>query len=304
MNILVTGSSGFIGSKFVRVLRERGYNVFSLIRAGSDIRELDINTLVLEENSLLGFESALTEKFDYIFNLAAYGVRRLDQDLDKMFDGNVIFFSNLLRSLSYKPKLIINVGSCAEYGRLEDNILVDESHVLAPTNLYGAMKAASNLINTQLARDKGLSLINVRLFGVYGEGEAEDRLLPYLIDRLDADLPVELTSGEQHRDMLYIDDVISAFLTVFENTEELLEQDIYNVCSGVPVKIKDYVNFVASQLNKSLSLLQWGKVIRSDEPKWIVGSNERFTVCTGWKPKFSMEAGLAKAVRKYRQRSA
>ena len=303
LNVLVTGSSGFIGSKFVRILRAQGFNVFCLIRAESNRSELGIHTLVLEENSVAGFESALTEKFDYIFNLAAYGVGRLDQDMDKMFAGNVSFLSNLLRSLSYKPKLVINVGSCAEYGILEENILVDEDRVLAPTNLYGAMKSSSTLINTQLAKDKGLPLINIRLFGVFGEGEAEHRLMPYLIGRLDADLPVELTSGQQQRDLLYIDDVISAFLAVFENTEKLLEHDIYNVCSGVPVKVKDYVNFVAMRLNKSLDLLQWGKVVRSDEPTWVVGSNERFRSCTGWEPKFSMEAGLAKAIHEYRQRS-
>ena len=302
MNVLVTGSSGFIGSKFVRVLRAQGFNVFCLIRAESNRSELGIHTLVLEENSVAGFESALTEKFDYIFNLAAYGVGRLDQDMDKMFAGNVSFLSNLLRSLSYKPKLVINVGSCAEYGILEENILVDEDRVLAPTNLYGAMKSSSTLINTQLAKDKGLPLINIRLFGVFGEGEAEYRLMPYLIGRLDADLPVELTSGQQQRDLLYIDDVISAFLAVFENTEELLEHDIYNVCSGVPVKVKDYVNFVAMRLKKSLDLLQWGKVVRSDEPTWVVGSNERFRSCTGWEPQYSMEAGLTKAIKQYRRR--
>ena len=284
MNVLVTGSSGFIGSKLVSVLRAEGFNVFCLIRSESNRSKLDIHTLVLEENSVTGFESALTKEFDYIFNLAAYGVSRLDKDIDKMFAGNVSFLSNLLRSLSYKPKLIINVGSCSEYGILDENILVDENQVLAPTNLYGAVKSSSTLINTQLAKDKGLPLINLRLFGVFGEGEAEYRLMPYLIGRLNADLPVELTSGQQQRDLLYIDDVISAFMAVFDNTEKLLDHDIYNVCSGVPVKVKDYINFITVELGKPLTLLQWNKVVRSDEPTWVVGSNELFRSCTDWEP--------------------
>jgi len=299
MNVLVTGSSGFIGGKFVRMLRAEGFNVFCLMRAESvDSAPLG-NGLLLKENSISGFKSALTVKFEYIFNLAAYGVNRSDQDLNEMIAGNLSFLSNLLCSLSYKPRLIVNVGTCAEYGFLEENILVTEDRVLSPTNMYGAVKSSSTLINTQLAKDKGLPFINIRLFGVFGEGEGEYRLMPYLINRLTANLPVELTSGQQQRDLLYIDDVISAFLAVFDNTERLLGHDIYNVCSGVPVKVKDYINFVALELDKPVALLHWGKVVRSDEPAWIVGSNERFRSCTDWAPQYSMAEGLTKAIEEY-----
>ena len=299
MNILVTGSSGFIGTAVVKALINEGYNVFCLARPNSSIKIKDVNIISIKDNTIEGFKLALQSNyFDFIINLASYGVRRGDDNLSLMIDGNINFLANLISVLPNKPKMIINVGSCSEYGVIENGIYVDESAQINPNTLYGAAKSASTIVGNSLAISQGLKFISLRLFGVYGEGEAEYRLLPYIVNNLKNNVAVELTSGEQQRDVLYIDDVVNAFLRTIENYKKFPSNASYNVCSGVPVKVKDFIEYIALKMNKSIDLLKWGVIDRPDEPIWLVGSNELFKRYANWEPQFNMESGLDKAMSK------
>ena len=297
MNILVTGGNGFIGSALVKALIKNDYKVFCIVRPNSAIKVTNVNILRISENTIEQFKSVLHEKyFDFVINLASYGVKRGDDDFHQMIDGNINFLANLIHALAYKPKLIINVGSCSEYGFIENYKYIDENSLISPVTLYGAVKSASTLIGSALAISYGFKFISLRLFGVYGEGEGKYRLLPYLVESLKNNKSVLLTSGEQQRDILYIDDVVNAFLSAISNYRRLHSNTSYNVCSGTAVRVKDFVEHVAHRLDKPVNLLKWGAIERPDEPKWLVGDNNMFKQHTGWDSKFTMAAGLDKAI--------
>jgi nucleoside-diphosphate-sugar epimerase len=297
MNLLVTGSSGFIGSAVVKAFINEGYNVYSLARPNSKIKDFGVNIIRIKENTIKEFKLALQSKeFDFVINLASYGVRRGDNDFQEMIDGNVNLLANLMFALANKPKMIINVGSCSEYGFIEEGKFIDETTALSPVTLYGATKAATALIGNSLALLHEVKFITLRLFGVYGEGEADYRLLPYVVNNLKNNKMIELTSGEQKRDVLYIDDVVNAFLYAIKKYKNLPSNTTYNVCSGRPVRVKDFVEHITLRMNKSFELLKWGAIDRPDEPKWLIGDNSLFKKHTGWDAQFSMEEGLDKAI--------
>jgi len=297
MNILVTGSSGFIGTAVVKALINEGYNVFCLARPNSSIKIKDVNIISIKDNTIEGFKLAFQSNyFDFIINLASYGVRRGDDNLSLMIDGNINFLANLISALPNKPKMIINVGSCSEYGFIEKGKYIDESAQLLPVTLYGAAKSATTLIGNSLAILQDIKFISLRLFGVYGEGEAEYRLLPYVVNNLRNNIEVNLTSGEQQRDILYIDDVVNAFLSAIKNYKKIPSNASYNICSGVPVRVKDFIEYIAKQMNRSTKLLKWGVIDRPDEPQWLVGNNSLFNKYTNWKPQFTMEKGIEKTM--------
>ena len=117
MKILVTGSNGFIGTALVKSLIYKGYNVSRLIRPNSLNKIKDVNTIRIKGTSISEFKLALKSRnFDFVINLASYGVRKDDDNLDLMIDGNIKFLANLILALPNKPKMFINVGSCSEYG--------------------------------------------------------------------------------------------------------------------------------------------------------------------------------------------
>jgi nucleoside-diphosphate-sugar epimerase len=228
-----------------------------------------------------------------VFNLASYGVNPNESDSDIMIDANLQFVSRLLHITSQWPlRRFIHAGSCFEYGEPDDRHPITEDHQIRPLSLYGATKAASVLIGNALAVKLSTPFITLRLFGVYGKGERPHRLIPYTMDRLKKNEPVDLTAGEQVRDLLYIDDVIDAFVTAARHGS-ILSRSVYNLCTGVPVTIREVGETVARIMDKPSSLLRWGeRAYSSSEPMWLVGDGKKFEETTGWKPKVGLSDGI------------
>jgi UDP-glucose 4-epimerase len=252
---------------------------------------------------IAGFEPrALRESLkgispDVVFNLASAGVNPADRDPLAMLDGNVHLLAGLLCSLDgHKPRRFIHTGSCSEYAPAETGHLITEDDPAAPPSLYGAAKLCASLYGAALAAERDIPFLNLRLFGVYGAGEAPYRLVPYLISKLREDQPVDLTPGEQVRDLLYLDDVVDALLAA-ATSDRLGESGIFNVCSGQGIRVREVAEQVAETMKKPKSLLRFGaRAYRPDESMWIVGDNRRFAAVTGWLPRVSLAEGIRRMV--------
>ncbi|ODS23485.1 hypothetical protein AB835_08610 [Candidatus Endobugula sertula] len=305
MKILITGVRGFIGAALVRhLMRDNTYNnieIYCLQRPGTQINISGVWVIPLKVLSIAGFVDALSGyKFDYVFNLASYGVSRGDADLSHLIEGNISYLVYLIKGLEFAPRLIVNIGSCSEYGQVSGGIRVLENTPPAPKTTYGAAKVASGIFATTLASECNYRLINLRLFGVYGEGEARQRLLPYVVRKLTSNEPVNLTSGLQVRDWLYIDDVSSALVSLLSvNPEQIASKDSYNLCSGIGVTVRQVVERICEELEKPTDLLRWGALQHTGEPSWLVGDPSAFYNETNWIPSISLNDGISKAVSYY-----
>ncbi len=139
----------------------------------------------------------------------------------------------------------------------------------------------------------------LRLFHIYGPGEAPSRLVPYLVDCLRNEVRAKLTKGEQYRDALYLDDAVSALLAAA--AAPALSETVYNVCSGCPMTVRGLADAVAHALGKSTDLLEFGALpYRHDEEMWVVGDNRRFLRDTTWSPAVSLEDGIPNVIRSRR----
>ncbi len=301
---LVTGATGFIGSAVARRLLAEGVKVYCLVRRESRNCSVLRDLSSAEVIEIPSFEASELRKSlggfsaEIVFNLAAYGVNQEDRDPQAMLEGNVGLVARLLMGISGWPLWrFVNTGSCSEYGLpLSRGNPFSEAQPLRPVSLYGAAKAASVIYGNALAARLGVPFLTLRLFGVFGIGESSERLIPYLIDRLHRDQPVDLTPGEQVRDLLYVDDVVEAFLLA-ARSERLLSCEAYNVCSGRPVRVQEIGEAVADLMKKPRELLQWGKrSYREDEAMWMVGDNRRFVEATGWRPKVNLFDGVQRMI--------
>jgi UDP-glucose 4-epimerase len=296
---LVTGSTGFIGSALIRRLSEEGIQTFCLVRGGrynaaffNELRGAEV--IEIHSSHADALKKALAGiTADVVFNLASYGVNPKENDPDIMIDANLHLVSRLLHITSQWPlRRFIHTGSCFEYGEPDDREPISEDHNLRPLSLYGATKAASVLIGNALAAKLSTPFVTLRLFGVYGKGERSHRLIPYTMNLLKVNNPVDLSPGEQVRDLLYVDDVVDAFLTAARH-EAVMPRYIYNICSGVPLTIREVGETVAQIMDKPSSLLHWGERKYSpSEPMWLVGNGRKFEETTGWRPKFGLREGI------------
>lgn len=307
-SVLVTGATGLVGSALVRLLRTEGIAVHCLIRRGSlsklpplaGIEAIEVPAFTTEalRKSLEGISC------DTVFHLASYGVQINDRDRDQLIAGNVGLLAHVLEAVSdHPPARFIFTGSCSEYGfPAKDGQPISEDQPLRPTSLYGATKAAAELYGNALALQLKIPFTTLRLFNVFGPAEGPHRLLPSIIQALDRDCPVDLTGGEQERDLLHVDDVAGALLAA-ARSEGLKPSAAYNVCSGHPVRIREIGQTAARLMGKPQNLLQWGKLpYRSDEPMWVVGDPTRFQQDISWRPSMNLIEGIRDMLTAVRKR--
>ena len=300
---LVTGGTGFIGSALVHRLSDEGVKVVCLVRPQSKgrsrIEKLD-GVDLLEAKSLESSDLARDLRgisADVVFNLASAGVAPDTCTPDQILSGNLGVLMGLISATSsWNVKRFVHLGSCWEYGLVQMGRAVAETEPLRPVSIYGAAKACCHLYGTALAASKKLPFLTLRLFGAYGVGESPRRLIPYVIDHLKNDRSVDLTPGDQIRDLLYVDDAVDAILIGAENNK-LSGYGCLNVCSGKGTSVRQVAETVAFRMGKPLGMLRFGaRPYRTEEPPWIVGDNRLFTALTGWAPKISLEEGIQRMV--------
>ncbi len=299
---LVTGATGFLGSVLVEHLLARGIETTCLVRTPtSSSRKIPAGARTIEVRffEFPRLKSKLAAiSADVVLNLASYGVQQGDRDPRWLNEGNLGFLTCLLEATAGRPlRRFVHTGSCSEYGIPErEGVPISETQPLRPVSAYGAAKASAFREATTLAASLNVPFLTLRLFGVFGAHEAPNRLVPYLIDKLRRDEPVDLTPGEQVRDFLYEDDAAAAFVAAAE-APNLVPGEVYNVCSGRGIRVRELGEAVADALGKPRHLLHWGeRSYRGDEPMWLVGDNQRFVAATSWRPRISVEEGIRRMI--------
>ena len=301
---LVTGATGFIGSALVRKLVSQGVQTCALVRnLNGAIQESLYGAEVIASRTtdVKDLKSCLDGRtYEVAFHLAAAGVSRGIQSPESIISGNVSFTTNLLLvTKEWNLKRFVYTGSAFEYGDTGRQQPIDESTPLRPRSLYAAAKAAASQCGEILAKELQIPFANLRMFGVYGVGESSQRLIPYLIQCLSQNSFANLSHGKQIRDMLYIDDVVAAIIATGE-CDRLPVSGVYNVCSSVPVNIREIAGEVVKKIQSSERLLKWGANTAPDvEARYIVGANTKITTLTDWRPSISLTAGIERMVSFY-----
>ncbi len=241
-----------------------------------------------------------------ILHLAANGVTARGSDVESLLRGNVDFTVNLIRAASdHGSPAIVHTGSCFEYAPCDPSRNLIESDLIQPFSLYGATKAASVQLALGLSKHLNVPLVVMRLFGVFGPGESDERLVPSLVRHLTSYQPMDLTPGLQVRDWMYIDDVAHALGEAAMHVERLEPHSIYNICTGVGRTVREVGEMLASELDRPPSLLRWGaRPAREGEPPRIVGDSSRFQAATNWRPRYTLRSGLRTTATLLQQRSS
>ena len=171
MRVLLTGSTGFIGSHLLEVLVSNNIPIAillrkeaSLWRINSFIKNLNIITIDSENRFL---DDIIEFNPDTLFNLAWYGVENKYNNSQDQININldwIRFIFDIAKKTNIET--IVSIGSQAEYGVKGSSL--DEESLIAPTNLYGAAKVASYHLLRVLCGQSNIRLIWLRLFSSYG----------------------------------------------------------------------------------------------------------------------------------------
>jgi nucleoside-diphosphate-sugar epimerase len=289
--VLLTGASGFLGGQVARQALAAGVELHTLGRRPGP-------TGAIHHQADLTDRAAINAAVDSarpaaVIHCAAPGVAHGSMDFPAMLavaEGGTDALYAACARLPEPPR-VVHVGSGFEFAASDHPIPPDQPPGTEPFS-YGAAKAASSAIALRYADRIPLALL--RPFHIYGAGEAARRLGPVLIERSVGGESIPLTGCEQQRDFLHVDDC-AAFLWY-----GLTLTGSYNLGSGQPLVLRDYVEAVVAQLARHGidADCQFGAVpYREGEPMISLPDIARWTAACPRTARVSLNQGVADLVK-------
>lgn len=281
MHLIVTGATGYLGSNLTRALLARGDTVTILTRTPDRLGRLTdlADRLSIQANDVEGMRSACAPgSIDAVIHTATcYG--RSGESADELVDANLRLPLALARAAGTRIGRWIDIGSALPAS-------------VSPYALSKAQFAAwlAVLPATVLAPRFHLAFQHF-----YGPGDSPSKFTTHVVRRCLANEDLRLTAGTQRRDFLYIDDAVSAVLTVLDHAKpDGLRSDI-PVGSGTAIPVRQFVEQVHSA-TASRTPLHFGAVpTRPDEPDVCV-ADPTVLRRLGWQPQVSLDHGIALTV--------
>jgi nucleoside-diphosphate-sugar epimerase len=129
---------------------------------------------------------------------------------------------------------------------------------------------------------------------VYGPLEAEGRLVPDVIRAVLRDKPIELTSGRQQRDFVYVADVVEGFIAAAIAPDVLREA--FNLCSGEAVAVSEVVTTVLELMGSDQTPVFGARAYRAADTPVLSGDPGKAELRLGWKARASLREGLAQTI--------
>jgi GDP-4-dehydro-6-deoxy-D-mannose reductase len=304
---LITGFSGFVSRHFLDFLEN---NKIPAKVLGIDVYEPDFDLskykyieCTFKKNDLLKRDQIeeILSPFcpDYILHLASYSsvAYSWKNPVDSFANNTNIFLHLLERVKTLNPKCrILSIGSSEEYGnvRMED-IPLDESKPLNPISPYAVARVAQEMLSKVYADGYGLDIVMTRSFNHLGPGQKDIFVIPSFarqLIRIKKGLqPAEIITGDISlvRDFVDVRDVVSAYYLLLKNGKK---GEVYNVCSGKGITLKEIVHTMAKILNLEITTKTDESLVRLNDNKIIIGSSAKITNDIGWSPKFTLEQSL------------
>lgn len=303
MKSLITGVDGFIGSWLVKLLTEQKDKIIGISRNNKSIPQK--STIKYYGNILdkeLIRKIIKNEKPDRIFHLAAqsnipYSFSHPQETLETNVNGVL----NLLETVKQEKMktIFLSIGSSSEYGRTTiKNHFLSEDDVLSPTNPYAVSKMAQGQLCQIYREAYQLNIIHVRPFAIIGSGKKGDAISDFCrgITAIEkGEKKFFLVGDLSHaRDFLDVRDAVRA-MDIISSKES--HYSIYNLCSGVEIKLEDILEILISMAKTKIIIKKDPQKTRQADDSVIVGNPKRL-FSLGFKPKYKIEQTL-KDILKY-----
>jgi CDP-paratose synthetase len=286
MRILITGATGFIGGAILKRICTFYENVNILVRRSSNLDLLPSNLIskvqIFTEDDINSKDFISNDRpFDCIIHAAtSYG-----NNPDEIFS---TFFVNELLPIKLieivlqgnKITKFINLDTFFNNGRNEYDYL----------SSYTLSKCHFQQWGQSIAKNKKICFINMRLFHVYGPGDKQQKFVPFIFENCINGNSIDLTSGTQTRDFIFLNDVIDAIECVVK-ADLNADYHTFDVGTGELLSIEDLVKLI-NKICGNRSTLNFGALPNRH--------GEFFNYCAqisslkklGWEPKIQIKDGL------------
>lgn len=259
-----------------------------------------------------GIEKLFAEQqFDVVVNLGAQaGVRYSIDNPHAYVDSNLVGFVNILEGCRHsKVKHLVYASSSSVYGMNTKQPFSTDDRVDFPISLYAATKKSNELMAHTYSHLYGLPTTGLRFFTVYGPfGRPDMAYFKFTKAILEGKAIDVYNNGEMQRDFTYIDDIVEGVIRVMDRipepqaskiTNAKAPYKVYNIGNHQPVTLRRFITAIEDACGKkakeNLLPMQAG-----DVPITYADVDD-LIADTGFKPSTSIEEGIGKFVKWYKE---
>lgn len=313
--VLVTGADGFIGSHLVEQLIEEGcsvkafcyYNSFNswgwLDTFPKDLlKQIEIFTGDVRDPN--GVRTAMKD-VDVVFHLAALiAIPFSYHSPDSYVDTNIKGTLNILQAAKDCGVEKILITSTSEVYGTALYAPIDEKHPRQGQSPYSATKIGADSIAESFYRSFNLPVTIVRPFNTYGPRQSARAIIPTIITQLlNGQTEIRLGSVHPTRDLVFAKDTASGFVSI-AMADNVVGEEI-NIATQQEISVGDLAKKLIDRLNPSAVIIseeQRKRPVKSEVER-LLGSNEKITRLTGWRPYYNLDKGLDETIQWFSEKA-
>lgn len=286
--VLITGVTGYIGSRLAEVL-VRDHVVYGLVRR--PLNETYLPRPLRDKLILLPYDgggesvaAALEEsRPEVVYHLAAHYTAAHDMEsVTKILEGNLYLGACLLEAMSaVRCRRLVYATTVTTHFPGPD---------YRPLTLYAAAKQGFSDLAAYYTGTGALRCASVALSDTYGPGDRRPKVLNLIRRSLLTGAPLDLTSGRQIYDAVYIGDVVQGFLRAAAALEPTaVPRQSFQLSGAAPRSLRETVELMLEVNGLDVSV-RWGG---RPDPDLILDQPQRiFPPPPGWSPCVPLEEGL------------
>lgn len=283
MRILITGASGFIGTKILEKLQTDSVDFVTIGRSEvAHSNHISADLLRVDNYGDIIREAGATHllHLSWYTEHSTYWAHQLNFDWIR---ASACLIEAFCRG---GGKHVTVSGTCAEYD-WNYGYLWEDLTPANPRSIYGISKDATRRLCQQICLREKVPLAWARLFFPYGKGEPNTRLLPSVADVLKGEKSPFGVNINSYRDFLHVTDVANALVHV----ARYQFNGCVNISSGEPVKLGYVIKLLAELMSVSCDSIVELPPARPDDPTMLVGNNNKLSDI-GWRKSVSFSKGL------------
>ena len=276
-NILITGSTGFVGSNILNQLLKKNIHIYDVLREKNKNKRI-IHKLKSNKNYHPIFYKKFNEletkikkiKIDTVINCATYYSNKNDlKTIQNLIQTNITFCSIILEIVKNKVKKFINFGSIMEYSDKRD---------FSPQNFYAITKYSFQKIEKfYKSNNKKIKFYDLKLYETYGNKDRRKKIIPIIINNYLKNKYIKIVTRNLKMNFVNVESITNAVnMIIFKNIKE----GEYCMKNNKITKIKELIDSLNKKLKRKIKV----KYLSSDKfsifhkkfkkfPNWVDKTN-------------------------------
>jgi len=313
LKVFISGATGFVGCHLIDLLSSPEYEIYGTSfpdkpekddrYRGENISYLDIRS---EEKIFETFERMQP---DWVFHLAAisnvrHSWERREETLETNLMGTFYLFEGVRKF--FPQARVLFVSSSDVYGILSRaKKALREEDSFNVVNPYAFTKVSGEILSKFYAEIENLDIVIARSFPHTGPGQSADFVCSdwaLQIARIEKGLTkpvIEVGNLSGKRDFTDVRDVVRAYALLMEKGRR---GEVYNVCSGKAVPLKDILDLLLSFSSQKIEVQADSSKLRKADIPLLLGENQKIKKEISWEPEIPLKQSLHDLLEYWRKR--